>query len=1273
MRKISLFFIQFAILGASRHLEAVVISEIHYHPPSSFGNALEFVEVFNPSPEPVPLGGWKLRGAVDFAFAEGEVLAPGGFLVVCKDCKKLQAVHGGPLAVYAGEFNGSLENGGELIELVDPVNAVVDAVDYDDRAPWPENADGRGGSIERRCPDAAGNQSLNWTSGFLPTPGSSPTPPQCPPPAYETPRVVISEIHYHPEESGPVRPATEDGEEEEFLEVHNPGSSPVNIDGWRLNDGVLFQFPEGTVLLPGGYLVICRDEGVIRSRYGITNTAGDFQGQLSNHGERVAIVDAEGKLVDSVRYSDSGEWPYGPDGQGQSLERAILTADGNDPAHWRPSGLSSANFQRLSVEGQMTTIPAPRILLTLDGPGEFLVDDVILEDLAAPGVNLLANGSFISGLDGWTVSGTHTPSSWAPAEGVNGSEVLRLVSTGACPEDGCGVDHSVSAPIAGVLSPVARYRLSLQVKHQKGSPFLKAEAQRGLQVQISQVATPGRPRSSAAAASVPFISNVSRFPVEPRSTDRVWITARVRPPDAAVQLEYDAAGVTATIVLRDDGLFKDGKPGDGIFGGELPPFPHNSRVHFRIQATLGAETAEHPRPLHPGFPLPQERDGYYVNDLQVESPLPVYQVLVDGLDGADPEDLNNLIDCDTLRPGAFASKGDLYPSVRIRSRGNTACLVYKLNLKVVFERGRFFRGLRKINLNGMWTDKGLVREHLAWEFHREIGAPYFENEYVRVHLNGLYHGLFLYIEHPDDRYLERNGLDENGNLYKSNEPPRGIENPIGVPKQRSLSAYQGAWEETTSDPGDFSDIAAFIDGMHADGTRAGGPTAAFWGDGTLEEMSIDYQLGQVVLNNIDSFAKNHFLYHDLASDRWGLIAWDLDLTFGKFFNPDAVGPGRPVGTLNDFMLSDPLVQGDLNPWFGASVFGNPLYHHWVNFFFRAGGGRYQRAYLTRLWDIIEEKYRNEVYDPRLDALLAFLATEQEDDFDRWARYPSNVPGFPPQMDKNLTVIKRQIRLHRDFLRTYIRAFHPAITSHPRVKITEVMFWPEGDDDDLEYIEFANVGPGAANLAGWTLPAVGFEFPAGSSVLQGESFILARSPEKLRQRYARLQLPTVFGPYRGRLANEGEELRLRDAGPGYPAQIDFLRYESKRPWPEVDPGQSIELNGDPGRVDNDDPALWSSSAVLGGSPGKPLAEFIRADSDRNAEVNLSDAIFTLNYLFLAGPTPPCLDASDTDDNDRVEITDPIITLQHLFLGGPEPALPYPEKGADPTPAGLDCRS
>ncbi len=84
------------------------------------------------------------------------------------------------------------------------------------------------------------------------------------------------------------------------------------------------------------------------------------------------------------------------------------------------------------------------------------------------------------------------------------------------------------------------------------------------------------------------------------------------------------------------------------------------------------------------------------------------------------------------------------------------------------------------------------------------------------------------------------------------------------------------------------------------------------------------------------------------------------------------------------------------------------------------------------------------------------------------------------------------------------------------------------------------------------------------------------------------------------------------------------------------------------------------------------KFRRGDSNSDGRVDLSDAIFTLNYLFLGGEGPGCLDAADSDDSGSVDITDAIATLNYLFLGGPAPPDPGPaECGLDPTDDVLAC--
>jgi hypothetical protein len=73
------------------------------------------------------------------------------------------------------------------------------------------------------------------------------------------------------------------------------------------------------------------------------------------------------------------------------------------------------------------------------------------------------------------------------------------------------------------------------------------------------------------------------------------------------------------------------------------------------------------------------------------------------------------------------------------------------------------------------------------------------------------------------------------------------------------------------------------------------------------------------------------------------------------------------------------------------------------------------------------------------------------------------------------------------------------------------------------------------------------------------------------------------------------------------------------------------------------------------------------------VNMSDALATLNFLFLGGMALPCEDAADTDDDGQLNVADPIATLGFLFLGRGVPRPPgvsYP--WFDPTPDGLTCR-
>ena len=147
---------------------------------------------------------------------------------------------------------------------------------------------------------------------------------ECPPPPRPSPAIAINEIMYHTADNDPY-------DLREYIELTNTTAAPIDLQGYCFTQGVDFCFAESTVLLPGGYLVVCRDEAAARDGYGISNTIGDWEGQLSNDGERITLVDAAGALVDSTRYGESEDWNVGADGLGYSLEKIVSDAVSDDP------------------------------------------------------------------------------------------------------------------------------------------------------------------------------------------------------------------------------------------------------------------------------------------------------------------------------------------------------------------------------------------------------------------------------------------------------------------------------------------------------------------------------------------------------------------------------------------------------------------------------------------------------------------------------------------------------------------------------------------------------------------------------------------------------------------------------------------------------------------------------------------------------------------------------------------------------------------------------
>jgi hypothetical protein len=80
-------------------------------------------------------------------------------------------------------------------------------------------------------------------------------------------------------------------------------------------------------------------------------------------------------------------------------------------------------------------------------------------------------------------------------------------------------------------------------------------------------------------------------------------------------------------------------------------------------------------------------------------------------------------------------------------------------------------------------------------------------------------------------------------------------------------------------------------------------------------------------------------------------------------------------------------------------------------------------------------------------------------------------------------------------------------------------------------------------------------------------------------------------------------------------------------------------------------------------------FLRGDANGQGRVDISDPIYLIAFLFMAGKPIKCLDAADANDDERIDVSDAIFLLSYMFQAGRKPGAPFPGAGPDPTPGGI----
>jgi len=84
--------------------------------------------------------------------------------------------------------------------------------------------------------------------------------------------------------------------------------------------------------------------------------------------------------------------------------------------------------------------------------------------------------------------------------------------------------------------------------------------------------------------------------------------------------------------------------------------------------------------------------------------------------------------------------------------------------------------------------------------------------------------------------------------------------------------------------------------------------------------------------------------------------------------------------------------------------------------------------------------------------------------------------------------------------------------------------------------------------------------------------------------------------------------------------------------------------------------WACGNIPGLTDQPVCADCNCGDADGSGGIDISDAVFLIQYIFAGGPAPNPICLGDADGSGSVDISDAVYLIQYIFAGGPAPHCP-----------------
>ena len=208
---------------------------------------------------------------------------------------------------------------------------------------------------------------------------------------------------------------------------------------------------------------------------------------------------------------------------------------------------------------------------------------------------------------------------------------------------------------------------------------------------------------------------------------------------------------------------------------------------------------------------------------------------------------------------------------QIRRRGHSSRYFPKPSFKIRTDCGE------NLNFIASNIDKSYLREVFSNIIFESFGFIVPKNEFVAISINNVYQGLYFTREQIDEKFFERRNIEVNSLYAMRNYGRFTFENGYN-----SQMSFEKIIPQSSTNYNDLNILISALDeNEHKNIT------------GFLDvENAANYSFISSAINNDDGITKNLHIVNTKPSNKFEIIPYDLDLTFGQTMTEGVVIPKR---------------------------------------------------------------------------------------------------------------------------------------------------------------------------------------------------------------------------------------------------------------------------------------------------------------------------------------------------------------------------------------------